>query len=145
MPVIGLIIALAAPPPLSAAPVGAPSAVLRGAAAPAGSRLALWGSQVRWDETWGAFVTHETADRGVVPVWERFETPSADAEKPAPSFIVTRELDCGRHQWRTTALIRYAGANLAGAPEVQAVAEDWRAGDDAGAELQPIYGAVCRR
>ena len=145
MSVIALIVALAAPPPLVAAPMGVPAAVLSGAEAPWGSRLALWGSQVRWDEAWRAYVAHETPDRGVVPVWERFETPNADIERAAPSFIVTRELDCGRRLWRTTAMITYAGANLAGPPEVQPVAEDWREPAAAGAELLPIWGAVCRR
>ena len=81
----------------------------------------------------------------MVPVWERFETPSANAEVPAPSFIVMREMDCGQHAWRTTGVIRYAAANLEGEASFQSATDGWRTAGEADTELAPIYGAVCRR
>lgn len=120
-------------------------AVSRLPEAPKAARLVLWGAQVRWDERWRAYVTHETPDRAVVPVWERFETPSADAELPAPSFIVMHEMDCGQHAWRATGVIRYAAANLAGEASFQPATGGWRAAGEADSELAPIYGAICRR
>jgi hypothetical protein len=140
-----LIIALLAPPALHAAelPSVHPAAVSREAPKPA--RLALWGTQVRWDDRWRAYVTHEVADRAVIPVWERFETPSPDARVPAPSFIVMREMDCGQHAWRTVGVIHYAAANLAGEARFQPATDGWRAAGEADSELAPIYGAVCRR
>jgi hypothetical protein len=90
-----LIIALLAPTTLH---VAAPSSVHPAAIvaeSPKAARLVLWGTQVRWDDHWRAYVTHEVPDRAVAPVWERFETPSADAGGAAPSFIVMREMDCG--------------------------------------------------
>ncbi len=122
-----------------------PAAVSRPAKALKPARLVLWGAQVRWDNTWRAYVTHETADRAIVPVWERYETPSVDDETPAPSFVVMRDVDCGLHVWRTTGVIRYAAANLAGEASFQPSQEDWRAAGEADPELAPIYGAVCRR
>ncbi len=145
---IALIVALLAPPPLHAAElssVRSVSAADGAPEAPRAARLALWGTQVRWDQAWRAYVTREAPDRAVVPVWERFETPSADAEAPAPSFIVMHEMDCGQHAWRTTGVIRYPAANLAGEASFQASEGGWRAAGEADSELAPIYGAVCRR
>jgi hypothetical protein len=142
-----LIIALLAPPPLPGAglPSVDPVAVSRLFEAPTGARLALWGTQVRWDDRWRAYVTPEVPDRAVVPVWERFETPSAEIGAPAPSFIVMHEMDCGQHAWRTTGVIRYAAANLAGEPSFERAPGAWRGAGEADPQLAPIYGAVCRR
>ena len=108
------------------------------------TRLTLWGTQVRWDDKWGAFVTHEAADRGVVPVWERFETPSTDEEAPAPSFIVMREVDCYQHAWRTTGVVSFPAANLEGPARFERAGDGWQVAD-AGSEVGSIYGSVCRR
>ena len=156
LPSAALIVALLAPPSIAAAlpdlaaltkPPAAHVAA-HGAAQLApwrSARLTLWGAQVRWDDTWRAFVTHETADRAVVPVWERFETPSADAAAPAPSYVVMREMDCGRHAWRTTGVVSFPEANLEGKARFEPSSEGWRSPAEDADEVGPIYGSVCRR
>lgn len=149
MPSAALIVALLAPPsfaailpdlhPLTKAqPASASSAPWRGA------RLTLWGAQVRWDDKWRAFVSTEMPNYAVVPVWERFETPAAGPEGPAPSYVVMREMDCGQHAWRTTGVVSFPDANLEGQARFQPSSEGWRAADG-DAEVDPIYGSVCRR
>lgn len=148
MSVAALIIALIAPPPM-ATTVAAPFAPTHGPAAAAdawsGARLTLWGTQVRWDARWRAFVTHENPDRAVVPVWERFETPSADIDRPSPSYIVMREMDCGRRVWRTMGVVRFPAANLKGEARFEPSDAPWRPPGEAGAEVVSIYGSICRR
>lgn len=156
MPSAALIVALLAPPSIAAAlPDLAASTKAPGAhaaslnASPTApwrqARLTLWGAQVRWDEAWRGFVTHETADRAVVPVWERFETPSTDAAAPAPSYVVMREMDCGRRAWRTTGVVSFPQPNLEGDARFEPSSEAWRSAADGGEEVGSIYGSVCRR
>ncbi len=148
MTVAALIIALIAPPPLSAA-VTVPPTPIQVAVARAelwsGARLTLWGTQERWDDHWRGFVTHENPDRTVVPVWERFETPSAEVDQPSPSYIVMREVDCGQHLWRTVGVVRFPAANLEGEALYEPSGDPWRAQGDARGEVISIYGSVCRR
>jgi hypothetical protein len=143
-----LIIALIALPPMAAAGEDLSAPVHRPAAradAWSGARLTLWGTQVRWDADWRAFVTHENPDRTVVPVWERFETPSTDVDLPAPSYIVMREMDCGQHVWRTVGVVRFPAANLKGEARFEPSDDPWRTAGEAGGEVVSIYGSICRR
>ena len=148
MPSAALIIALLTPPSFAALPPALPASTKP---IPAHgqtwreARLTLWGTQVRWDDAWRAFVARENADRVVVPVWERFETPNPEANAPAPSYVVMREMDCGQHLWRTTGVVSFPAANLEGQARFEASSEAWRpAAGDAG-EVPSIYGSVCRR
>ena len=146
MPSAALIVALLAPPSFAAAlpelpPLTKPAAV---SAAPGrDARLTIWGTQVRWDPAWQAFVSSEIPNYAVVPVWERFETPTADAEAPAPSYVVMSEMDCGQHAWRTTGVVSFPGANLEGHARFQPSSEAWKPAD--GDDADSIYGSVCRR
>lgn len=152
MPSAALIVALLAPPSIAAALPDLPALTKPPAAhaAPHTSpwreaRLTLWGAQVRWDETWRAFVARETPDWAVVPVWERFETPAADAAAPAPSYVVMREMDCGRHAWRTTGVVSFPQPNLEGEGRFEPSSEAWRSPDEDPGDAGSIYGSVCRR
>jgi hypothetical protein len=147
LPSAALIVALLAPPSFAAVlpelpPLTKPPAA---SAAPWGeARLTLWGAQVRWDDRWHAFVSTELPNYAVVPVWERYETPAAGADRPAPSYVVMREMDCGQHAWRTTGVVSFPAANLEGQARFQPSSEDWKPadGDD---DADSIYGSVCRR
>ena len=143
-----LIVALLAPPAFAAALPDLPPLTKPTAAASAApwrsARLTLWGTQVHWDQTWRAFVSSELPNYAVVPVWERFETPTANAQSPAPSYVVMREMDCGQHAWRTTGVVSFPGANLEGQARFQPSSEAWRSADG-GDDVDSIYGSVCRR
>lgn len=141
-----LIIALLLPPPLHTV---APALSVHGLSAEHSqalgrARLAVWGTQVSWSERWGAFAANEVADYGVAPVWERFETPSANPEAPAPSFIVMLEMNCRQRAWRTTGMVSYPSANLGGEPHFERSGEGWQAPETAG-DAGSIYRLVCRR
>jgi hypothetical protein len=109
------------------------------------ARLTLWGTQVRWDDGWRAFVTNENPDRAVVPVWERFEPPSEGGGRPAPSYVVMRQMDCAQHVWRTVGVVRFPAANLMGEARYERSDEAWSAPWEAMGELGSIYGSICRR
>jgi hypothetical protein len=146
LPGTALIIALLLPPPLH---MVAPALSVHDLSAEHSqalgrARLVLWGTQVSWSERWGVFATPEVPNYGVAPVWERYETPSPDAEAPAPSFIVMREMDCRQGTWRTTGVVSYPSANLKGEARFERSGEGWRAPETTG-DTGSIYRLVCRR
>ena len=148
MPSAALIVALLAPPSIAASLPSLPPLTKHPAAQVASlhdAKLTQWGAQVFWDNHWRAFVARETPNYAVVPVWERFETPSADAHAPAPSYVVMREMDCGQHVWRTVGVVSFPAANLAGEARFEPSREGWRSPAEDAGEVGSIYGSVCRR
>ena len=147
LPSAALIIALLAPPSIAASLPSLPALTKPPAHATASrdAKLTQWGAQVFWDENWRAFVAREIPNYAVVPVWERFETPQAGPDAPAPSYVVMREMDCGQHAWRTVGVVRFPAANLEGEARFEPSKEGWRSPAEDSGEVGSIYGSVCRR